>query len=64
MLRLIAQGKSNREIAAELHIAENTAGNHVERCVHQLGINNRTPASLAAADYGLSGLPGATIARP
>src|ERR1700758_5521193 len=31
VLRLIAQGRSNREIAAELHIAEKTAGNHVER---------------------------------
>jgi DNA-binding CsgD family transcriptional regulator len=48
VLRLIAQGRSNREIAAELYIAEKTAGNHVERVYSKLGVNNRTQASLAA----------------
>ncbi|HEY5858490.1 MAG TPA: HD domain-containing phosphohydrolase [Aldersonia sp.] len=64
VLRLIAQGRSNREIAAELHIAEKTAGNHVERVYTKLGVNNRTQASLAAIDRGLTGLPGATVTRP
>jgi DNA-binding CsgD family transcriptional regulator len=57
VLRLIAQGRSNREIAAELYIAEKTAGNHVERVYAKLGVNNRTQASLAAIDRGLASIP-------
>lgn len=64
VLRLIAQGRSNREIAAELYIAEKTAGNHVERVYAKLGVNNRTQASLAAIDRGLTGLPVDAAARP
>jgi HD-GYP domain-containing protein (c-di-GMP phosphodiesterase class II) len=56
VLRLIAQGRSNREIAAELYIAEKTAGNHVERVYSKLGVNNRTQASLAAIDRGLTSI--------
>ena len=55
VLRLVAQGRSNREIATELFIAEKTARNHVERVYTKLGVNNRTQATLAAIDRGLSG---------
>lgn len=55
VLRLVAQGRSNREIAAELVIAEKTARNHVERVYAKLGVNNRTQATLAAIDRGLAG---------
>ena len=55
VLRLVAQGRSNREIAAELFIAEKTARNHVERVYTKLGVNNRTQATLAAIDRGLTG---------
>jgi HD-GYP domain-containing protein (c-di-GMP phosphodiesterase class II) len=54
VLRLVAQGRSNREIAAELFIAEKTARNHVERLYAKLGVNNRTQATLAAIDRGLA----------
>ena len=55
VLRLVAQGRSNREIATELFIAEKTARNHVERIYAKLGVNNRTQATLAAIDRGLTG---------
>jgi HD-GYP domain-containing protein (c-di-GMP phosphodiesterase class II) len=58
VLRLVAQGRSNREIAAELFIAEKTARNHVERVYAKLGVNNRTQATLAAIDRGLAGASG------
>jgi len=58
VLRLVAQGRSNREIAAELFIAEKTARNHVERVYAKLGVNNRTQATLAAIDRGLAGSSG------
>ena len=57
VLRLVAQGRSNREIAAELFIAEKTARNHVERVYAKLGVNNRTQASLAAIDRGIASFP-------
>jgi HD-GYP domain-containing protein (c-di-GMP phosphodiesterase class II) len=58
VLRLVAQGRSNREIAAELFIAEKTARNHVERVYAKLGVNNRTQATLAAIDRGLAAVSG------
>lgn len=54
VLRLVARGRSNRQIAAELCIAEKTARNHVEHVYTKLGVNNRTQASLAAIDLGLT----------
>ena len=57
VLQLVAQGRSNREIAAELYIAEKTARNHIERVYSKLGVNNRTQASLAAIDRGLAVFP-------
>ncbi|BDX33057.1 hypothetical protein TUM20985_36040 [Mycobacterium antarcticum] len=57
VLRLVARGRSNREIAAELFISQKTAGNHVEHVYTKLGVNNRTQASLAAIDLGLASLP-------
>ncbi len=57
VLRLVAQGRSNREIAVELCITGKTAGNHVEHVYAKLGVNNRTQASLAAIDRGLAGVP-------
>jgi HD-GYP domain-containing protein (c-di-GMP phosphodiesterase class II) len=58
VLRLVAQGRSNREIGAELFITEKTARNHVERVYAKLGVNNRTQATLAAIDRGLAGVSG------
>jgi HD-GYP domain-containing protein (c-di-GMP phosphodiesterase class II) len=59
VLRLVAQGRSNREIAAKLFIAEKTARNHVEHLYAKLGVNNRTQATLAAIDRGLTAFPDA-----
>jgi HD-GYP domain-containing protein (c-di-GMP phosphodiesterase class II) len=64
ILRLLAQGRSNREIAAELFIAEKTARNHVEHVYAKLGVNNRTQASLAAIDRGLADFAVDAAARP
>ena len=64
VLRLVAQGRSNREIATELFIAEKTARNHIERLYAKLGVNNRTQASLAAIDRGLAGFPVDASAEP
>ena len=55
MLRLVAQGASNKEIAAKLVISEKTARNHVERTYAKIGVSNRIGASMYALERGLVG---------
>jgi ATP/maltotriose-dependent transcriptional regulator MalT len=45
VLRLVAEGKSNRQIAADLFISGNTAGVHVSRILAKLGVATRTEAA-------------------
>jgi DNA-binding NarL/FixJ family response regulator len=48
VLRLVASGKSNKEIAAELAISERTARTHVSRILRKLHLSSRTQAALWA----------------
>ncbi|MFC9788412.1 HD domain-containing phosphohydrolase [Rhodococcus sp. NPDC127528] len=59
VLRLLARGRSNRDVAQDLSIATKTVRNHVEHIYLKLGVNNRTQASLAAIDHGLAGVSAA-----
>ncbi len=53
VLRLIAHGCSNKEIAKALVIAEKTVKAHVGNILNKLGVNSRTQAALAAIRSGL-----------
>jgi DNA-binding NarL/FixJ family response regulator len=53
VLRLLARGSSNREIAASLVIAEGTVKNHVTNILGKLAVTDRTQAALRARDLGL-----------
>ena len=53
VLRLVARGASNKEIAALLVISEKTARNHVERTYAKIGVSNRIGASMYALRHGL-----------
>jgi len=53
VLVLVAQGLTNREIAAKLVISENTARNHVSRILEKLGLTRRSEAAAFAAQHGL-----------
>ncbi len=53
ILRLVARGLSNRQIASELTISPKTANAHVEHIYTKLGVNSRALASLFAAKHGL-----------
>ena len=53
LLRLLATGKTNRQIAKELMISLSTVKTHVQRIIQKLGVSDRTQASVRAADLGL-----------
>ncbi len=53
VLRLLAQGMPNKEIAANLVISERTAKFHVSSIMSKLGATNRTEAVALAAQHGL-----------
>lgn len=53
ILRLVARGRTNREIAAQLYLSEGTVKNHVSRILSRLALRDRTQAALRARDLGL-----------
>jgi DNA-binding NarL/FixJ family response regulator len=57
VLRLIASGKSNKEIADELFLGEKTVKSHVSNILGKLHLNSRTQAALYAVQIGLVSLP-------
>lgn len=54
---LIAEGKSNREIAAALSITESTAAAHVQHILNKLGVNSRAQIAAWAVAHGLAPSP-------
>ena len=53
VMRLIARGKTNQEIAYELFISEHTVGNHVSSLLAKTKTTNRTEAAMYAAQHSL-----------
>ncbi len=52
ILRLIAAGFSNREIASRVHLSENTIKSHVQEIFRKLDVGNRVQAALKASEQG------------
>jgi DNA-binding NarL/FixJ family response regulator len=55
ILRLLAEGQTNREIAARLYLAEGTVKNYVSNILSKIGARDRTQAALRARELGLTG---------
>ncbi len=53
VLRLVARGLENAEIAAELNISARTAKNHVSNLLAKLHLHNRVQAAVFAVQHGL-----------
>jgi DNA-binding NarL/FixJ family response regulator len=54
VLRLLARGLANKEIARELQIGEKTVKTHVSNILAKLGVQSRTQAALQAGRMGLT----------
>lgn len=57
ILRLLAQGASNQEIAEKLEVSEKTVRNRLSEIFSKLRLNNRTQAALYALREGIATLP-------
>ncbi|PWC05249.1 helix-turn-helix transcriptional regulator [Agromyces badenianii] len=54
VLRLVASGRSNRQIAGELFLSERTVARHVSNILGKLGLGSRTAATAFAFEHGLT----------
>jgi DNA-binding NarL/FixJ family response regulator len=54
VLRLLAKGRSNKEIASDLTVGEKTVKTHVSSILSKLGVASRTQAALYAVRIGLA----------
>ncbi|MEW6086592.1 MAG: response regulator transcription factor [Chloroflexota bacterium] len=54
VLRLLARGLSNAEIAGQLHLTEGTVRNYVSALLAKLGVSDRTQAALLAVRSGIT----------
>jgi len=55
ILTLLAEGASNKEIAARLHLSEKTVWNRVSEILSKLKLRNRTQAAIWAREHGWAG---------
>jgi DNA-binding NarL/FixJ family response regulator len=57
VLRLVAQGRTNRQIGESLFISEKTASVHVTNLMRKLGVGSRVEAATIAVRNGMADAP-------
>lgn len=57
LLKLLARGQTNRQIAQDMDLAESTIKNNLSALFHRIGVRDRTQAVLYAFQHGIVGLP-------
>ncbi len=55
VMRLVARGRTNREVAAELYISDKTVARHLSNIFAKLGVSSRAAATAWAYEHGLAG---------
>jgi DNA-binding NarL/FixJ family response regulator len=63
ILALLAEGRSNRDIAQRLYLSEKTVKAHLAAIFRKLGVTNRTQAAMMAVQMGVGPVPGALVAE-
>ena len=61
ILALLAEGRSNRDIAQALFLSEKTVKAHLAAIFRKLGVTNRTQAAMVAVQMGVGPVPGALV---
>jgi DNA-binding NarL/FixJ family response regulator len=61
ILALLAEGRSNRDIAQRLYLSEKTVKAHLAAIFRKLGVTNRTQAAMMAVQMGVGPVPGALV---
>jgi DNA-binding CsgD family transcriptional regulator len=61
VLQCVVNGASNKEVAAELSISQNTVKVHLRNIFTKLGVSSRTEATTAALQQGLVSIPGMEV---
>lgn len=64
VLRLVAEGRTNSEIANALYITEHTVKGHLAKLLGKLSLDNRVQLAIYAIQHGLAASPEAAIGLP
>ncbi len=53
MLRLLARGLANRDMAAQLYVSQDTVKHHIQHIYNKIGVSTRAGATLFATEHSL-----------